>query len=167
MISFKYKGICIQATLEEKIREYDDPRRGRSKKLERYTDVLIDFWDYTIRQERFTQVTFIKSVLQYYMQCYWKRSSKQGSKIDLNKTIKQMDLYKGEVMLCFAAKQRNNQYSLLISVVQDSSVQREVYLDIQEVIMLHDAMSKAFNLLSPVIEPPSGHEYLSTINWGH
>lgn len=167
MISFKYKGICIQATLEEKTREYHDPNRGLRKKTERYTDVSIDFWDYSIRQERFTQVTFIKSVLQYYMQCYWKRSSKQGSKIDLNKTIKQMDLYKGEVMLCFAAKQKNNQYSLMISVTRNGKVQREVYLDIQEVIMLHDAMSKAFNLLSPVIEPPLEHEFISAINWGH
>lgn len=167
MISFKYKGICIQATLEEKTREYHDPNRGRRKKIERYTDVSVDFWDYSIRQERFTQVSFIKSVLQYYMQCYWKRSSKQGSKIDLYKTIKQMDLYKGEVMLCFAAKQRNNQYSLMISVIQGNPVQQVVYLDIQEVIMLHDAISKAFNLLSPIIEPPPENDYISVMNWGH
>lgn len=167
MISFKYKGICIQATLEEKIREYHDPNRGRRKKIERYTDVLIDFWDYAIRQERFTQLAFVKSVLQYYMQCYWKRSSKQGSKIHLRKNIKQMDLYKGEIILGFAAKQKSDQYSLQVSVTSNGQVLREVYFDIQEVIMLHDAMSKAFNLLSPVIEPPLEHEYVSAMNWGH
>ena len=167
MISFKYKGICIQTTLEEKIREYNDPRRGRSKKIERYTEVSIDFWDYAIRQERFTQLAFVKSVLQYYMQCYWKRSSKQGSKIHLRKNIKQMDLYKGEIILGFAAKQKNDQYSLQVSLTSNGQVLREVYFDIQEVIMLHDAMSKAFNLLSPVIEPPLEHEYVSAINWGH
>jgi hypothetical protein len=55
----------------------------------------------------------------------------------------------------------------MISVVRNDKVQREVYLDIQEVIMLHDAMSKALNLLSPVIELPSEHEYVSAMNWGH
>lgn len=167
MISFEYRGIRVQATIEEKLREYNDPRRGRSKKLERYTDISVDFWDYAIRQERFTQLAFIKSIFQYYMQCYWKRSSKQGNKIYLNKAIKQMDLYKGEVMLSFAAKQKNSQYSLMLSVAHNGQVQREVYFDTQEVIMLYDAISKAINLLGPVIEPPVEHAYISKMSWGN
>jgi hypothetical protein len=167
MINFKYKGIEVGATVEELCREYADPNRGKRKKLERHVVVSVSFWDYAITQERFTQLTFIKSVLQYYIQCYWKRSSKQGSKIDLNKAIKQLDLYKGEVMLIFTAKQKNSQYSLMLSVAHNGQVQREVYFDTQEVIMLHDAISKAINLLGPVIEPPVEHEYISKMNWGN
>lgn len=167
MISFSFKGIQVEAVVAEIRSEYNDPRKGKQYRFLRHTDIWVNFWDYAIRQECFTQLAFIKSVLQCYMQFYWKRSSKQGSKIDLIKEIRQLDFFGVEIALRFTAKQKNSQYSLHISNVKNGQIQREVYCDIQEVMMLHDAITKAFNLLGPNIEPTVEDGHISKLNWGH
>lgn len=90
----------------------------------------------------------VKSTLSYFMQAYWKRSSKAGSKIELATVLFHDDDFNPQA-LNMIARQKNGIQSLEISVTDNGMPAGEVYLSGQEVIMLDVAIGKAINLLSP------------------
>lgn len=148
MINFNYKGVCVYAVVDTVQHNYTDERNRAKTRFERQIDVRVDFWDYSILND-LTDLVFIKAITQYYMQCYWKRSAKDGAKIELEKVLYQQD-FRGDFTLKFAARQQKNKYSLHICIEDGGSKKGEVYLDVQEVIMLDIALAKAINLLQPV-----------------
>lgn len=147
MVSFNYKGISVCSSVDTIMQEYTDSRNRMRTRFERQVDVRADFWDYSIFNN-LTDLAFIKATTQYYMQCYWKRSTKVGAKIELEKALYQKD-FRGDFALKFAARQQKNLYSLHISIDDHGCKKHEVYLDAQEVIMLDLALGKAINLLQP------------------
>ena len=154
MVRFDFKGISISASVIMIERSYKDGGRSRIR-FDREVTVGVSFWDYDFRDGDLYELTFVKSILQYFMQAYWKRSSKQGSRIELAKVLSRKN-YKGDhEALCFIAKQKDNKNSLQIALTKKGESVNEVYLDGQEVIMLDIALGKAINLLTPSLDRTS------------
>ena len=149
MLIFEYKGIKVTATAEMVSHEYSDVKKGKQTHREKVFDVAVNFWRYDFCSDNFQELIFVKAALQYYMSCYWKRTSKEGSKIDFTKTLtREVQLY-GKQSLSFSARQQNKKHSLLISFESGGRIINEVYLEGHDVIMLDMAIGKIVNWLSP------------------
>ena len=149
MVRFDFRGITISASVYMIERSYKDSGRSRIR-FDRDVTVDVSFWDYDFRDGDLYELTFVKSILQYFMQAFWKRSSKQGSRIELDKIISHKDHHGQQETLCFVARQKDKKNYLHISLVKGETVKEE-YLDGQEVIMLDIALGKAINLLTPTV----------------
>ncbi len=147
MVDFEFKGICVNATAEISWRELKDSGGHHLNRFDRNTSVKASFWDFVIFNDLF-ELAMVKSTLSYFMQAYWKRSSKAGSKIELATVLFHDDDFNPQA-LNMIARQKNGIQSLEISVADDGMPAGEVYLSAQEVIMLDIAIGKAINLLSP------------------
>ena len=147
MIDFEFKGICVNATAEISWRELKDSGGPHVNRFDRTTRVKVSFWDFVIFNDLF-ELAMVKSTLSYFMQAYWKRSSKAGSKIELATAFFHDDDFNSQA-LNMIARQKNGIQSLEISVADNGMPAGEVYLSAQEVIMLDIAIGKAINLLSP------------------
>ena len=148
MIEFEFKGIKVEATFNIERYDYRDSGGRYKTRFDRNVKVTVKFWDFTIH-DNFTEFAFVRSTLNYFMHCYWKRTSKEGHKIELAKELHYEDVYAGKKSLIFTARQKDKKHFLQICLQQGGSMLNEVYLDGQEVIMLDIAISKAINLLSP------------------
>lgn len=149
MINFDYKGIRIEATADNQQINYKDAGNRHRTRFEREVMVFIHFWDFTIWNGNLQEMAFVKSCLQYFMQGYWKRATKEGSRIDLAKALHQEDAKEGRLSLYFVARQKNKTHYLQICLQRAGKTVNELYIDGQEVIMLDIALSKAINLLTP------------------
>ena len=147
MVDFEFNGICVNATAEISWRELKDSGGHHVNRFDRNTNVKVSFWDFVIFNDLF-ELAMVKSTLSYFMQAYWKRSSKAGSKIELATVLFHDDDFNPQA-LNMIAKQKNGIQSLEVSVADNGILSGEVYLSAQEVIMLDIAIGKAINLLSP------------------
>ena len=144
MLNFTLNGIDIKADAEATRIDYKDAWGNHKSRVERKIDIEVKFWGFIIYTDDFFGISFIKSVLQYFLHCYWKRSSKVN-RINLSKSLWQHD----STALNFAARQKNNANYLHIYLTENGKTVDEVYLDGQEVIMLDIALGKVLNLLQP------------------
>lgn len=149
MIDFDYKGIRFDATVDIQQVDYKDAGNRHRTRFERDVRVFVNFWDFTIWNCNLQELAFVKSCLQYFMQGYWKRVSRDGSKIDLAKGMHHEDSREGRLSLYFVARQKNKKHYLQICLQRAGKTVNEIYLDGQEVIMLDIALAKAINLLKP------------------
>ena len=147
MIDFEFKEICVNATVEIARREFRDSQGHHLNRFDRNTRVKVSFWNFVIDNDLY-QLAMVKSTLNYFMQAYWKRSSKGGSKIELATALEHGDLFTLQ-SLNLIARQKNGIQYLEVSVAEDGKPAGEVYLSAKEVIMLDIAISKAINLLTP------------------
>lgn len=148
-MEFNFKGITVAATVEMGQHDYRDADNRRRTRFERDVRVQVRFWDFTIENGDLCELAFVRSTLNYFMQAYWKRSSNQGGRIDLAKTLHHENPRGGRQSLYFVARQKNKQNFLHICMTQNGATANEVYLDGQEVIMLDIAIGKAISLLPP------------------
>jgi len=144
MIEFTFKGIEVTADANSEQIDFRDSRGNHRTRFERKVTIGLKFWDFIIESGDFFALSFIKSVLQYFMQCYWKRTSKV-SRINFSKSLWRHD----GTALNFTARQKNDLNYLHIYLTENGKTVDEVYLDGQEVMMLDIAMGKVINLLSP------------------
>lgn len=152
MIEYDFKGIKVEATVEMEQQDYRDAGGHYRSRFNRNSRVAVRFWSFAIDGD-LTELAFVKSLLNYFMQCYWKRTSKEGSKIELTKSLCHETRKEGEQKLVFIARQKNKRHYLQICLAKNGNTTKEFYLDGQEVIMLDIAIAKAISLLSPgVIE---------------
>lgn len=149
MIKFDFKGIRIDATAETEQRNYKDADHRQKTRFERNVRVFVKFWDFTIWDGDLQELAFVKSTLQYFMQGYWKRTGKEGSKIELAKGLHHENPYEGRQSLYFVARQKNKTHFLQICLQKGGTTVNEVYLDGQEVLMLDVAIGKCINMLTP------------------
>ena len=147
MIDFEFKGIHVNAKVELERYDYKDANNRGQTRFNRNMIVTVGFWDYIIFNDLF-ELAMVKSTLNYFMQAYWKRSSKAGSKIELATVLFHDDDFNPQA-LNMIARQKNGIQSLEVSVADNGMPAGEVYLSAQEVIMLDIAIGKAINLLSP------------------
>lgn len=149
MIEYEFKGIRIGAETHMIQHDFKDADNRYRTQFDRKNTVKVHFWEFII-DDSLTELAFMKSSLNYFMQAYWKRTSKEGSKIDLAKVLFHEDARKGRQALCFVARQKDNKHFLHICLQQGGATINELYLDGQEVIMLDVAIGKAISLLMPV-----------------
>ena len=147
MVDFEFKGIHVNATGELERFDYKDANNRGQTRFNRNMVVTVWFWDFVIVNDLY-ELAMVKSTLNYFMQAYWKRSSKAGSKIELATALFRDDDFHPQ-SLNMIARQKNGIQSLEISVAVNGILAGEVYLSAQEVIMLDIAIGKAINLLSP------------------
>ena len=153
MVEYYYKGIKVEATVEMAQHDYVDSGGHSRARFDRNAKVVVRFWSFTI-DGNLTELAYVKSTLNYFMQCYWKRTSKEGSRIDLARRIQHSDKNPFGIQhsLNIIARQKNKKHYLEISLFDQSNPVGEVYLDGQEVIMLDIALGKAITLLTPRVE---------------
>jgi hypothetical protein len=152
MIEYDYKGIKVEATVEMERHDYVDAGGHSRARFDRNTKVVVRFWSFAI-DGSLTELAYIKSTLNYFMQCYWKRTSKEGSRIDLAKLIHHCheSHFVNPQSLNLMARQKNKKHYLEISLFENGNPAGEVYLDGQEVIMLDISLGKAISLLTPKV----------------
>ena len=151
MIKYDYKGIKIDATLEIKKHDYKNSNNTIRTYFEREVVVIASLLGFVMRGN-FQEFAFVKSVLQYFLQGYWKRPNKEGTKFELVKVLKEGEWFHNNCTLNFDTKQKDNKLYLYVCVKHEETVLKEVYLDVQEVMMLDIALGKAINLLMPDID---------------
>lgn len=149
MIEFDYKGIQIVVAAENQQINYKDSGNHQRTRFERDLSVFVHFWDFVIWNGNLQELAFVKSCLQFFMQGYWKRSTKEGGRIDLAKGLHHEDYGAGRTSLYFVARQKDKKHYLQISLQQAGKIVNEIYLDGQETIMLDIAIAKAISILTP------------------
>jgi hypothetical protein len=153
-VEFEFKGIRVAATVEIGQSDYKDADNRLRTRFERAVRVHVRFWDFFLENGNLQEFAFVKSTLNYFMQAYWKRSSKEGGRIELVKALHHENPRDGRQALYFSARQKNKKNFLHICLTQNGATVDEVYLDGQEVIMLDVAIGRAISLLPPrTVEP--------------
>lgn len=150
MVKFEHKGIKIEATVEMERYDYKDDNNVGRTRYDRNVSVRFCFSDFVICNDLYN-LAMVKSALQYFMQAYWKRSTKQGAKIDLATSLEHYKDNGSLQSLNLTAKQKNNIQSLEVSLTESGQQLAPIYLSAQEVIMLDIAISKAIALLMPEV----------------
>lgn len=151
MIEFEFDGIRIEIRAETERYDYKDANnRGRTR-FERQVKILVRFWEFHVLGN-LQELSLIKSSLTYFMQGYWKRSGKDGNRIDLATTLNRKYPNGAKQVLYFLARQKNKSNYLHICLERNDVNINEVYLDGQEVLMLDIAIGKAIHLLTPTSE---------------
>ena len=149
MINFDFKGIRVEATVDNQQIDYKDAGSRHRVRFERNVRVFVHFWDFVIWNGNLQELAFVKACLQFFLQGYWKRATKEGSKIDLAKALHQEDAREGRLSLYFVARQKDKKHYLQICLQRAGKTVNEIYIDGQEAIMLDIALAKAVNLLTP------------------
>lgn len=148
MIEYEFRGIKILAETDMIREDFKDADNKYRTRFDRHNKVKVQFWEFII-DGSLTELAFVKSSLNYFMQAYWKRTSKEGSRVDLAKGLHHEDSRAGRQSLYFTARQKDNKHFLHICLKQGGATVNESYLDGQEVIMLDVAIGKAISLLVP------------------
>ena len=152
MIRFNFKGISISSSFHMDERVYKDAGGRKRTRFDKEVSVHVRFWDFDLRHGDLYELPFIRSILHYFMQAYCKRSSKEGSRIELAKVLSRKDYKGNQEALCFVARQKDKKNYLQISLAKKGETVKEEYFDGQEVIMLDIALGKVINLLTPTLD---------------
>lgn len=152
MIKFEFKGISISSSFHMDERVYKDAGGRKRTRFDKEVSIYVRFWDFELRHGDLYELTFIRSILHYFMQAYWKRSSKEASRIELAKALSRKDYKGNQETLLFVARQKDKKNNLHIFLTKKGETVNEEYLDGQEVIMLDIALGKAINLLTPSLD---------------
>jgi hypothetical protein len=146
LIEFEFKGIEVEVTVEMERYEFRDSGGHHKNHFNRNAHVMVRFWDFVIHNDLY-ELALVKSTLSYFMQAYWKRNSKTGSKIELATALEH---FHGRYpqSLNLIARQKNGMHSLEVSLTENGKPAGEIYLSGQVVIMLDITIGKAINLLT-------------------
>jgi len=147
MVNFEFKGIRIEATMEMEQYDFRDSRGNYKTHFNKEANVVIWFWDFVISNDLY-ELAMVKATLNYYVQAYWKRSTKQGFKMELATSLEHRDNGSAQ-SLNLIAKQKNHIYSLEVSLTENGNQAKCVYLSAKEVIMMDIVINKAISLLMP------------------
>ena len=148
MIEFYLHGIQVNITAEDLNFLFKDGKNDTKSRIKREIHVEAKFWDYKIPDRNFQQLSFVKSICQYFLHLYWKRSNKDGGHVDFTKELSNIDCELEK--LIFTVRQKKNQYYLHICHQLGGKILHELYLDGQEVTQLDIVIGKAINSISPL-----------------
>lgn len=148
-MNFEYKGVSVTATSEQIGISYREDDEKSPLRHERNVSVAVNFWKFTSWNKNLFELAYIKSTLNFFLQSYWKRSGKDGNRIELEQKLNQTDYYDNSYSLIFSAKQKNSKNYLYICLMENGSMIEEDYFDIHEVTMIDIAIGKAISLLQP------------------
>jgi hypothetical protein len=145
MVKFYYRDIKVEAIVKMTRSDFKDSNNIGRTRFDRNVYVTVAFWDFVI-ENNFYELAMVKSTLTYFMQAFWKRTSKQGARIELATSLEHDDAVQ---KLNLTARQKNNKHYLEVNLVENGLQCECIYLSGQEVIMLDIGFSKAIALLMP------------------
>ncbi|MBV5339818.1 MAG: hypothetical protein J0665_09710 [Deltaproteobacteria bacterium] len=148
-LRFKLKEFAVDATANMVEVKFKNGTRGTESRHQRHVTVCVSYGPFTFGNDDLTELIYVKSTLQYFMSCYWKRSNKNGSNINLMKSIEREIKIYGMQKIVFEARQKANEHYLYVCIQNDGNTYLEAYFDGQEVIMLDAALGKAISWLNP------------------
>ena len=157
MLSFEFKN--IQITYQEEFLAVEAKMTtGPDKKAtKRNVQIGLHFGCCSLEKATLTQLIYIKSIFQYFMQSYWKRRNKSGT-IEEGYRLKK-ELQAGDIRIEFTTRHKGFispkiQSGLITLSIEasDGFNNYAEYLDCQEVMMLELAFSKAIGLLATEID---------------
>lgn len=149
MLEFDFKGITIEAIDRAVEIPYSDSDFPKRVKYRRRVRISVRFWDYMISDNLY-ELAFVKSVLNYFMQAHWKRSTKEGVRINLDETLRKGKGNDLNLSLFFSARLKDKISYLNICLKDgEGKLLNDLYLTGREVLMLDIAMGKAISLLQP------------------
>jgi hypothetical protein len=151
VIKFKFEGIEIEVFKRPEPYEYEIAENKTRIGYNKTSCVIVDFWDFRLKDGDLFELSLVKSVCTYFMQAYWKRSTKQGQKILLRESLTHKfngDEYETST-LNFEAMQRDKINTLRIQQKNDDEIAGEIYLSGRQVIQLDVAIGRAISLMSP------------------
>jgi hypothetical protein len=151
MFNFQYKGIEMAVVNRPELYEYEVEENKKRIGRNRNNFVSVKFWDFIIKDGDLFELARVKSWFMYFMQAYWKRSTKEGNRIDLSRTLTHEIAnkeYATSTLIFNAVQQKKTSY-LHICQKNDEEKIGEIYLSGDDVIMLDVAIGRCINLLSP------------------
>jgi hypothetical protein len=157
MLSFEWKN--IQITYQEEFQVIEakmntGPDKNATKKN---VHIGLHFGYCSIEKATLTQLVYIKSIFQYFMQSFWRRGNKSGTIEERFRLKKELEA--GDIRIEFTTRHKGfspgKNESGLITLNIDATDGHNRYLeyfDCQEVMMLEMACSKAIGLLATDID---------------
>lgn len=125
--------------------------------IKRSVQIGLRFGNCCVERATLSQLIYIRSVLQFFTQSYWKRRNKSGS-IEERYRIKK-ELQAGDIWIVFTTRHKGfspgNCESGLVTLnieATDGLNEYTDYFDCQEVMMLEMAFSKAIGLVATDID---------------
>lgn len=156
-LCFEWKNIQISYQEELLVIEAKIDCGPDKNATRRNVHIVLHFGNCCIEMATLTQLIYIRSILQYFTQSYWKRRNKTGS-IEERFRLKK-ELQTGELWIGFTTRQKGfspgKSESGLITLnieATDGHNKFTDYFDCQEVMMLEMAFSKAIGLLATDID---------------
>jgi uncharacterized membrane protein len=150
MLYYDWKGTRIAVTAALRPQAYQDLDNVRRTRLDRQLEVSVQFWDFLLENGNLFEYSFVRAALSYFIHAYWKRTSKQESRIDLDVTLPHDKGYPALRTLHFTAHQKNKRHYLHIYLGGEGEA-HECYLSGHEVLTLEAAIGKAMGQLSPAL----------------
>jgi hypothetical protein len=156
-LCFEWKNIQIAYQEELLVIEaqmYTGPDKNTIK---RNVQVGLSFGHCSIESATITQLIYIKSIIQYFMQSFWKRRNKSGT-IEERYRLKK-ELQAGGVRIGFTTRHKgfspdkSESGLITLNIEATDGLNKYIeYFDCQEVLMLETAFSKAIGLLATDID---------------
>lgn len=155
MISFELEGIMITVTMTSQSEAFRDATRTLRHRFVKETSVNVNFWGFPRTEEDFTDLTAIKSVLEYWKNSYWRRGGKNSEPIKCRTHLQFINNFSA-IDLTLEGSQIYGKKQLHIHCLVNGSFHDEVYLDCLQVIQLDIALEKAINSIRPTetVLPP-------------
>jgi hypothetical protein len=156
-LCFEWKNmqvIYLEELLVIEAKMHTGPDKNSTK---RNVQVGLSFGNCLIESATITQLIFIKSIFQYFMQASWKRRNKSGT-IEERYRLKK-ELKAGDVRIGFTTRHKgfspdkNESGLITLNIEATDGLNKYIeYFDCQEVLMLETAFSKAIGLLATDID---------------
>jgi len=155
-LNYETEAISVDISSHLKKYNYKDASHREKTRFDRQMNIVVRFWDFYSRND-LHELAVIKGTLSYFIHGYWKRSGKDVCKLNIEQEIWQENpsSYGWPInnwVLRFADRQKNKVNFLHISLHKNETLDEEIYLDIQDALILEIAVSKAMQLLSPITE---------------
>ena len=152
-LQYETEAISVEIGAHMEEYNYKDASKREKSRLERQIKISVRFWDFYIHND-LHELAVIKGTLSYFMHGFWKRSGKDVYKLNIDRELWREsnagpDQIANTRVLRFADRQKNKINFLHISLYKNEILTDEIYLDIQEAIILEATISKAMQLLTP------------------
>lgn len=148
MLKFELMDIVITVSVTSQSETFKDATCTTRHRFVKETSVNVDFWGYTRTEKDFSDLCAIKSVLQFWMNSYWKRGGKNSDLIKCREHLQYIINYNA-IGLILEGCQKNGKKQLHVCCLVNGSVHDECYLDYQHVSQLDIALGKAINAIRP------------------
>lgn len=152
-LCFEWKNIQLTYQEELLVIEAQIDCGPDKNAIKRSVQIGLHFGNCCVERATITQLIYIRSILQYFMQSFWKRRNKSGT-IEERYRLKK-ELVTKDIQMEFTTRHKgfspdkNESGLITLNIEATDGLNKYIeYFDCQEVLMLEMAFSKAIGLLA-------------------